>query len=86
MVRLSYPGGGTSSRPLAYLEPLAQGTIGTIDDRLRSGHFGKLRDLQRLITFETEEPFLTIISSYRELIRKKAKQIMLKKSRIRKRD
>jgi superfamily II DNA or RNA helicase len=52
MVQLCYPGGGASSRPLAFLEPMVSGSISTIEDRLRAGHFGKLRDLQRLITFE----------------------------------
>ena len=52
MVKLSYPGGGTSSRPLAFLEPMLHGNTETIEDRFRSGRFGKLRDLQRLITFE----------------------------------
>lgn len=52
MVKLSYPGGGASSRPLAFLEPMVNGSTSSIEDRLRDGHFGKLRDLQRLITFE----------------------------------
>lgn len=52
MVQLSYPGGGTISRPLASLEAMAKTAPGSIEDRLRAGHFGKLRDLQRLITYE----------------------------------
>jgi len=52
MVQLSFPGGGTNYRPLAVLEPMNQISRGSIEDRLREGHFGKLRDLQRLITFE----------------------------------
>jgi superfamily II DNA or RNA helicase len=52
MVQLRYPGGATSSRPLAFLEPMSTGSTSTIEDRLQAGHFGKLRDLQRLITFE----------------------------------
>lgn len=52
MLQVSYPGGGTSSRPLAFLELMLNGGSETIEDRLRAGHFGKLRDLQRLITFE----------------------------------
>jgi superfamily II DNA or RNA helicase len=52
MVQLSYPGGGVSSRPLACLEAMPTATHGTIDERLRKGHFGRVRDLQRLITYE----------------------------------
>lgn len=51
MVQLSYPGGGTAYRPLASLEAMRT-TLGSIEDRLRAGYFGKLRDLQRLITYE----------------------------------
>ena len=50
MVQLSYPGGGTSYRPLSSLE--AMPAPGSIAERLRTGHFGKVRDLQRLITYE----------------------------------
>jgi superfamily II DNA or RNA helicase len=52
MVQLAYPGGRMSTRPLACLESLGENTTGSIEDRLRDGHFGKLRDLQRLITYE----------------------------------
>lgn len=52
MIQLSFPGGGASSRPLSFLQPMANGSASTIEERLRAGHFGKLRDLQRLITFE----------------------------------
>ena len=52
MVQLSFPGGGASSRPLSFLQPMINGSSSTIEERLREGHFGKLRDLQRLITFE----------------------------------
>ena len=52
MVQLSYPGGGTSFRPLACLEARHKIGQGTIEERLRDGHFGKTRDLQRLITYE----------------------------------
>jgi len=52
MVQLSYPGGGTSFRPLACLEGMRKNGYGTIEERLREGHFGKIRDLQRLITYE----------------------------------
>ncbi|MDW7773743.1 MAG: helicase-related protein [Desulfobulbaceae bacterium] len=52
MVQLAYPGGGTSYRPLGALEVMPQTRDGTIEDRLRSGHFGNIGDLQRLITYE----------------------------------
>ena len=52
MVKLSFPGGGTAYRPLACLEAMKQASAGSIEDRLRAGYFGKLRDLQRLITYE----------------------------------
>lgn len=52
MVQLSYPGGGTSFRPLACLEAMRKNGHGTIEERLREGRFGKIRDLQRLITYE----------------------------------
>jgi len=51
MVQLVYPGGTTKKRPLACLEPM-QSTATTIEGRLEAGHFGTLRDLQRLITYE----------------------------------
>jgi SNF2 family DNA or RNA helicase len=51
MVQLCYPGGSIKKRPLACLEPMPKGEE-TIEGRLRSGHFGRLRDLQRLITYE----------------------------------
>ncbi len=52
MVQLSYPGGGTSFRPLASLEAMRRSTQRTINERLLDGHFGRVRDLQRLITYE----------------------------------
>ena len=52
MVQLSYPGGGASYRPLACLEKMTQPSAASIEERLRAGHFGKVRDLQRLITYE----------------------------------
>lgn len=52
MVQLSYPGGGASYRPLSCLEKMTRDDGDTIEDRLRQGHFGKIRDLQRLITYE----------------------------------
>lgn len=50
MVQLSYPGGGTSYRPLDSLQPMP--TTTTLSQRLQAGQFGKVRDLQRLITYE----------------------------------
>lgn len=50
MVQLIYPGGSIGSRPLSTLERMP--APGSMADRLRMGHFGKIRDLQRLITFE----------------------------------
>ena len=52
MLQLAYPGGGVTSRPLAYLQPMMQGAVTTIEGRIREGHFGKARDLQRLVTYE----------------------------------
>jgi superfamily II DNA or RNA helicase len=52
MVQLSYPGGHTSFRGLACLEAMPRNKRATIEDRLLEGHFGRVRDLQRLITFE----------------------------------
>jgi len=52
MIQLQYPGGGINNRPLAYLELMATNITSSIQQRLKAGHFGKLRDLQRLITFE----------------------------------
>ncbi|NJD37160.1 MAG: hypothetical protein FIA89_02380 [Geobacter sp.] len=52
MVQLSYPGGGVTSRPLLYLQPMAHGSVTSIEGRIREGHFGKTRDLKRLITYE----------------------------------
>ena len=46
MVQLAYPGGRMSTRPLVYLEPLGENTVGSIEDRFGKGHFGKLRELQ----------------------------------------
>lgn len=51
MAQLIYPGGSTKKRPLACLEPM-QSTAMNIEGRLAVGHFGTLRDLQRLITYE----------------------------------
>jgi len=52
MVQLVYPSGGTGSRPLAYLEAMRKKRPGPIEERLPDGLFGKVRDLQRLITYE----------------------------------
>ncbi|OGP66044.1 MAG: hypothetical protein A2169_10410 [Deltaproteobacteria bacterium RBG_13_47_9] len=50
MVQLFYPGGGTSYRPLSSLDAIPP--PGSMVEKLRRGHFGKVRDLQRLITYE----------------------------------
>ena len=52
LLQLSYPGSGMRFRPLASLEEMPKTTQGTIEARLRDGLFGKVRDLQRLITYE----------------------------------
>jgi len=52
MVQLSYPGGSTSFRPLACLEKMKGPSVVSIEQRLKAEHFGKVRDLQRLITYE----------------------------------
>lgn len=52
MVQLSFPGGSSTYRPLSCLEAMQKTVTETMEDRLRAGHFGKLRDLQRLITYE----------------------------------
>lgn len=50
MVELSYPGGGTRYRPIISLEVMPHSI--SIDEKFRRGNFGKVRDLQRLVTFE----------------------------------
>jgi SNF2 family DNA or RNA helicase len=52
MLQLRYPDGSTKFRPLTCLEAMHQTGQRTIEERLRDGHFGKPRDLQRLITYE----------------------------------
>lgn len=52
MLQLSYPGGGSSYRPLACLVKRPDTVAGSIEGRLLAGDFGKVRDLQRLVTFE----------------------------------
>ncbi len=51
MIQLSYPGGGNAYRPLTSLEPMTH-LSDSISEQLRSGHFGKMGDLRRLITYE----------------------------------
>lgn len=51
MVQLAYPGGGNSYRPLSSLEPKGPTDL-SIDEQMRAGHYGKLSDLRRLITYE----------------------------------
>ena len=51
MVQLAFPGGSSMYRPLSCLEAM-QKVAETIEDRLMAGHFGRMRDLQRLITYE----------------------------------
>lgn len=45
MIELAYPGGSRSFRPLDCLEPMDHGSDETVEDKIRKGHFGKLRDL-----------------------------------------
>lgn len=52
LVELRFPDGSLKSRPLIILEPAPQTGAVSIEDRLKTGRFGKSRDLQRLITFE----------------------------------
>lgn len=52
MVELLYPDGSTKWRPLSALQAVPKEGGVSIRDRLKSGPFGKVRDLQRLITFE----------------------------------
>lgn len=51
MVQMAFPGGSPVYRPLSCLEAM-QKVAETIEDRLMAGHFGRMRDLQRLITYE----------------------------------
>lgn len=52
MVELRYPDGGLKSRPLRSLQAMPQNAAASIEERLYSGPYGKVRDLQRLITYE----------------------------------
>jgi len=52
MIQLSYPTGETCYRPLIYLEKMPEQGFKSIEDRISAGHFGNIRDLKRLITYE----------------------------------
>ena len=52
MVSIRYPDGSVVDRPLKSLQAAPPEGSSSIESRLRSGPFGKVRDLQRLITFE----------------------------------
>lgn len=52
MIQLSYPTGETCYRPLIYLEKMPEQGFKSIEDRITAGHFGNIRDLKRLITYE----------------------------------
>lgn len=52
IVQLSYPAGSVSFRPLSCLEPMTKAHGDSVNERLKAGRFGKVRDLQRLITYE----------------------------------
>jgi superfamily II DNA or RNA helicase len=52
MVELRYPDGSPKWRPLSALQAVPKEGGVSIRDRLKSGPFGKVRDLQRLITYE----------------------------------
>lgn len=52
MIQLCYHDGSTCFRPLVYLEKMLNQGLSSIEDKIIANHFGKVRDLQRLITFE----------------------------------
>lgn len=52
MVSLKYPDGSVIQKPLQSLQAAPADGSSSIEGRLREGPFGKVRDLQRLITFE----------------------------------
>lgn len=52
MVEVQLPDGSTKHRPLHVLTRLERSSRGTIDEQLFNGRFGRIRDLQRLLTFE----------------------------------
>ena len=51
ILELSFPDGSTTWRPLAVLDPMTQAQE-TLEGRLFAGHFGRARDLRRVITYE----------------------------------
>lgn len=52
MVELEYPDGSVKWRPLRSLQAIPKEGGGSIEDRIKDSPFGRVRDLQRLITFE----------------------------------
>lgn len=52
MLELRYPDGSVRRRPLSVLSSAKAVVGGGISEKLRAGQFGRVRDLQRLITFE----------------------------------
>jgi len=52
MVELRYPDGSVARRPLGAIRTISAETGTTVVDQLHNGAFGKLRDIQRLITFQ----------------------------------
>jgi SNF2 family DNA or RNA helicase len=52
MVELRYPDGALRRRPLEALSSAKTAVGGSIPEKLLAGQFGRVRDLQRLITFE----------------------------------
>lgn len=52
MVELRYADGSIARRPLGGIRVISEDTGTSVTDQLRNGAFGKLRDIQRLITFQ----------------------------------
>lgn len=52
MIQIFYPTGQTCYRPLVYLEKMPDQGFKSIEDRINAGHFGNIRDLKRLLTYE----------------------------------
>ncbi len=52
LVEIKYPNGNSNFLPDYCLEPLDVDAARTLKEKLLAGHFGKLVDLKRLITFE----------------------------------
>jgi len=52
MVQLSFPTGECCFRPLTYLEKMPEQGFKSVKERITAGHFGNIRDLKRLITYE----------------------------------